>query len=456
VKKPGLYIIFFLFVSHVFAQELPGFKLLRYEEDYSFLQKESVQKGYKNLKFIPLSEIGNTYLSLGGDVRFQYFYSKNEDWGDAPEDKDGYVLNRFLFHADFHAGTRFRAFVQLQSSNASGRINPSPLDENPLDLHQGFIDFNPITSDDVSLTLRVGRQELLYGSQRLVAVREGPNVRQSFDAARAILTSEKYKTELLYGYHVALYPGIFDNRHRGTKLWGAYLTRTELPVVKNMDLYYLGIQKEQATFNNASGEERRHSVGTRLWSSTTNWNYDLEALYQFGEVGNSTISAWTASINTSYTFNQAKFSPELGLKTEIISGDKNKNDGQLQTFNPLFPKGAYFGLAALIGPSNLMDIHPSLSLNFTQNLSWDIDYDMFWRHSVNDGLYAVNVELLYPDNGSNAKWIGNQLTNALMYYPNNHLSFRYELTWFQAGDYLKEVGSGKDIIFTGVTAQIKF
>jgi hypothetical protein len=53
---------------------------------------------------------------------------------------------------------------------------------------------------------------------------------------------------------------IFDNRHRGTKLWGAYLTRTELPVVKNMDLYYLGIQKEQATFNNASGEERRRFV----------------------------------------------------------------------------------------------------------------------------------------------------------------------------------------------------
>ena len=32
-------------------------------------------------------------------------------------------------------------------------------------------------------TLRIGRQEMSYGSSRLVSVREGPNVRRSFDGA---------------------------------------------------------------------------------------------------------------------------------------------------------------------------------------------------------------------------------------------------------------------------------
>ncbi|WP_337235270.1 hypothetical protein, partial [Salmonella enterica] len=87
---------------------------------------------------------------------------------------------------------------------------------------------------------------------------------------------------------------------------------------------------------------------------------------------------------------------------------------------------------------------PSFSLDLTPALHWDIDYDIFWRHSINDGLYAVNASLLFPDHGSKAKWVGNQLTNALTYEPSGFLSFRYELTWFKAGDYLKAVSPGKD------------
>jgi hypothetical protein len=54
-------------------------------------------------------------------------------------------------------------------------------------------------------------------------------------------------------------------------------------VLKNFDLYYLGLWKQNAAFDDGEGEERRHSIGTRIWNMKGDWHYDMEALYQFGK-----------------------------------------------------------------------------------------------------------------------------------------------------------------------------
>ncbi len=453
--------LFFIFVFlgglKSFSQPIPPFKPLRYDEDYSFLKKDTAGSWYERMKFSPLSEKGDIFLSYGGEIRFQYFYTRNEKWGDEQKDKDGYVFTRWLAHADLRIGKHFRTFVQLQSSLANGRPSTSPVDENPLDLHQLFGDIITKPSANASLVFRMGRQEFLYGSQRLISVRDGPNNRQSFDGLKAMYSSGNYKIDLFYSHFVATKKKIFDDTfNNSTKLWGAYITRNKLPVVKNVDLYYLGLWKRKAMFDDGIGKELRHSIGTRLWNNKNNWQYDIEALYQFGKFSGKTIAAWTASLSTSYRFSKVKLKPEIGLKTELISGDKKYDDTRLQTFNPLFPRGAYFGLAALIGPANLIDIHPSLSFTLSDKLNFDIDYDVFWRYSRNDGIYAVNVAMIYPGRNTIEKHIGRQLTGTLLYRPNNFLYFRSEFTWFDAGGFLKEAGAGRDIIFSGITAQLKF
>ena len=447
----------FLLPHQMFSQDIPAFKPLRYDEDYSTFKNDSSDNWYRPMKFSTLSKDKSTYISFGGEARFQYFYAHNEGWGDAPKDQDGYVLTRFLVHADLHAGKTFRTFIQLQSSLAGSRIDPSPVDENPLDLHQGFVDISPVNHAKSQLIFRIGRQELLYGSQRIVSVREGPNNRQSFDAARLIFLTRNYRIDGFYSHHVAAKNGIFDDGfNRNTKLWGAYIVKNKILFIENIDIYYLGLMKKEAVFNDGTGKEVRHSFGSRVWGNKKNWHYDIEGLYQFGKFADKNISAWTASIHASYIFNEVALKPELGLKTEIISGDRKVGDNKLQTFNPLFPRGAYFGLAALIGPANLVDVHPSVTLNLSSKVSLDIDYDIFRRHSTGDGIYAVNMSLIYPDGDSDDKKIGNQLAANLAYQPNNFLYLGAEFTWFDAGPYLKSVGAGKDILFTAVTAQLKF
>jgi hypothetical protein len=446
----------FFIMSAGYSQEFPSFKPLRYDEDYSFLKADSNLSTYQKLKYHPLSWNGSSFLSVGGEIRYQYFNIKNEDWGDAPKDKDGYLFSRFLAHADLHACDKFRLFVQLQASMANGKASgTSPVDENPLDLHQAFFDVHTTSKKAI---LRIGRQELSYGSQRLIAVRELPNNRQSFDAAKVIFSVKHTKLDVFYSRYVSARKGIFDDvSNKDINFWGIYLVQNGIPFLRNLDVYYLGLSKSMATFNDGIGKEKRHSIGARIWGNSKGWKYDFEGVYQFGKFAEMQISAWTVSSNTTYKFTQARCQPELGLKAEVISGDQQIGDDKLQTFNPLFPRGAYFGLAALIGPSNLFDIHPSASIELVNDkLAWSVDYDIFWRHSLHDGIYSPNVSLIYFSGNSTTRHIGKQLATELTFTPNRFLLLRIEGTWFKAGPYLKDVGSGKDIIFFGMTTQLKF
>lgn len=449
-------ILMILNAGNGFTQSIPAFKSLRYDENYSFLENDSNTNGYRKLKYHRLGNCNHSFISYGGEWRQQYFYTKNESWGDAPDDKNGYLLTRTLLHADLHASNHFRSFVQLQSSLAGSRIDAGPLDDNPLEIHQAFADWNWQTGN-VNMIIRAGRQELLYGSQRLIAVREGPNHRLSFDAFKLITYTAQAKLDVFYGHPVAARKEIFnDGFNKQAKLWGAYFVQQSSNNSITIDAYYLGLWKQYWKFNDGEGKELRHSMGSRISNGNRNWKYDMEALVQFGKFENKNIFAWTASINTSYKFRNGWLAPEIGLKTELISGDKQPGDDKLQTFNPLFPRGAYFGLAALIGPANLVDLHPSITLTVTKNWSIAFDYDVFWRYSSMDGLYGVNAALIYSSAGSKNKYIGQQPAFNTTYTLNNFVTFTGEFTWFDAGPYLKDAGTGKDILFTGITTQLKF
>lgn len=440
------------------AQQLPPFKQLRYDEDYAVLKNDTSLNRYTSLKFHSLSGNRNTWVSIGGDLRYQYLWFKNENWGKTPSDNDGFLLTRYLLHADLHTGKNFRIFVQLQSSLANGKTNPpSPVDENQLDLHQAFADLYFSKRKTDAVTLRIGRQELLYGSQRLVAVRDGPNNRQSFDAARAIFKKNNWNADLFFSYPVRSHQQIFDDGfNKPVKLWGAYFVRNKIPILKNADLYYFGLLKNNAIFTDGSGRELRHSIGSRIWNQNPSWRYDIEGLYQFGGFSEKTINAWTLSVNTGYRFRSWKLRPELGLKTEWISGDAVNGDQKLGTFNPLFPRGGYFGLVSLIGPANLFDIHPSLLFDLSKKTTLNIDCDVFWRYSARDGIYGPNVALIYDGLAGNSKSVGRQYSADIAYTPDNFLYFRGEFTFFKAGGFLREAGPGRNILFAAATVQVRF
>jgi hypothetical protein len=445
-----------LAVKMVFAQDV-AFKPLRYEEDCRKFKSDSSGSPYRKIKYIPL-DTNRSYLTLGGEVRYQYFKYKNPGWGTEPKDRDGFLLNRVLAHADVHIGKRVRIFSQIQSSLIAGSVGPkSPVDENPLNIHQLFIDLSLSEKMEKSILLKFGRQELSYGSQRLISVREGPNNRQAFDALRLIFTQNGIRADAFFSTYIKARNNVFGERFwdRSSQLWGSYMALNQTSQVPNLDVYYLGV-KNNAIFVDGQGKEKRHSVGTRLWKKAGEVNYDFEAVYQFGSLSKSQIRAWTISIDVSRQLKILTFRPLIGLKTELISGDKAYDDLRINTFNPLYPRGAYFGLASLIGPYNLSDLHPYIEFQLGRIVTWSVDYDMFWRMRSNDGIYAINGSLIHDGRNINAKEIGDQLGTDVRVQVNAFLSCSLEFTRFNADKFLQKAGMGKDIYMSGITAAVKF
>src|SRR6266576_2997156 len=144
----------------------PQFKLSRQDEDWSVLRDPALRTdAFDTVKFIPLNRDGSSWLTLGGEVRQRYEYFDNFNWGKGPQDDNGYLLQRYMIHADAHIGGNFRVFTQFKSGLEDGRNGgPRPTDRDDVDLNQAFFDVRVPLAEADSLIFRAGRQELAYGS----------------------------------------------------------------------------------------------------------------------------------------------------------------------------------------------------------------------------------------------------------------------------------------------------
>jgi hypothetical protein len=446
-----------LLCEHGLAQE---YKKLRYDEDWSYLRDPARRDDFWDpIKYIPLDRTGHSYLSFGGEARLRYELYDNYRWDPDAPDQNGFLLERYLLHSDLHLGPSFRLFGQLQSSLENWREGgPRGTDEDQLDVHQLFFDVHPLHASDADpLILRLGRQEMLYGSQRLVSVRESPNIRRSFDAARALIHLGEWHADAFLARPVEDDPGVFDDwGDDGAAFWGVYATRP-LPCLGNsgLDLYYLGLYRPGAEFVQGLADEHRHSFGGRFFAKHGGWDFNFEGVLQFGAFGRSDILAWTLASDTGYTFAKAPWTPRLGLRADVISGDHDSSDQRLGTFNPLFPRGAYFGEPGLIGPANLIDLHPTLDLHVTDGVKCSLDWDVLWRYSTGDGIYDNGGNVLRSEDGA-ARFIGHQAGIQLEWEIDRHTTLNAAYYHFFPGAYIKDSGPGAPSDFVGVWMIYRF
>ena len=463
-----------LLASMSFAQTIPSpqatptpasptpapYKQLRYEEDWSSLADPSRRhEALDRIKFIPLNERGDWYLSIGGEARGKSESFRNSSFGQKQQDNVSYLLQRYMLHFDLHMGSRVRAFFQIKSNLENGRKGGrGPVDEDKLDLHQAFVDIALSFGAKRTLVLRLGRQEMLFGSARLVAPRDGPNVRLSFDGLRAVVRAGAWRIDTFITKPVETNSGLFDDApdHNQT-FWGAYAVRPlKLLPYGNIDLYYLGIDRKEARFDQGAARETRHSVGMRLWGKMKAWDYNSEMIVQLGNFGHGKVRAWAAASDVGYTLRTTRFRPRLGLKADIASGDRDSTALNLQTFNTLFPRGQYFGEIGLIGLANLVDLHPSLDLHLTDRFMVAGDWDVFWRESVRDGIYGNATNLLRSGRANRARYVGSQPSLGMEWAANPHITFNANYTHFFAGDFLKGKNPARNLNYLMLQMTYKF
>jgi hypothetical protein len=443
------------------AQDLPVDQLSwRYDEDWSVLRSTKVQDPpwWLGLKYLPLNRSGSEWISLGVDARLRHEGFRGNNWGSADAPDDGYLWLRFMPHVDAHVGPA-RVFVQGIASKARGVAGgPGPVDSTGIDLLQGFADVRVPLGRKASLTLRAGRELMALGTQRLVGTRYGTNIPQPFDGGRAILRIGKVKVDAFRLRPVRIGQQDFDDRaDPARRLQGIYAPiPLKIGDQAGLDAYLLDYHRRRGVFDVGAAVEQRRTWGTRFFGSAGDWSWDWEAMLQRGRFGSGSIRAWSVATETSRSFPRLPLKPALRLRANVASGDKDRSDHVLNTFNPMFPKAEYFGELSPIGPYNMINVNPAVDLDLGHGFDLGFAGMAYWRQSTRDGVYDIAGNLIRSGERSNARFVGTQEELVLSWQANPALSLTASYSLFQAGRFIKETGPGRTIHMVGLETQYRF
>jgi Alginate export len=440
----------------------PDYRLDRSEEDWSSLCNPAARGNdpWDRVKYIALGR--SSYVSFGGELRASYERYLNYNWGSGPQDPNGYYLNRLIGHADMHLGTHVRVFAEFQSGLEFGRNGgPRPVvDQDKLDVGQLFLELNPSTQKNTpAISLRLGRQELNYGEGTLVSTRE-LNVRRPFDGIKLVLRPPKWRIDVFAVKPVATRNGFFDDPpdHSQT-LWGVWATTTNGPAfVKKLDLYYLGLARNNARFDNGTARELRNTLGFNAHEEAGGITFVQEGDLQLGTFGPGRLTAWKFAQEVSYSLSRIRYRPIFGLQGAISSGDESPSNANLETFYPLFPKGLYYGYMLFTsGSLNTIVVHPTASLQLSKKISISLDNFFFWRTSASDGIYSQSGMLLRTGQTSQTRYVGTTQDLSIVWQVDRHTTLQGLAAYYEVGSYLRESQpAGKNASYFSVIASYRF
>ena len=398
---------------------------LRYNDDFSYLADPAKSTDWwDKIKYIPLGNgpYGPTYVSLGGELRERLESYGHPNFGLHAPNTDMYLLQRAQLDVDLHATDYLRAFLQLGEMERYGsRGVSSTTDIDHLDVMQGFVDLKPPSPLGDAPVVRVGREELLFGFQRLIAVREGPNLRRDFDGLRLGDKIGDATVDLFSVHPVNSGPDAFnDHTNYRQTLAGGYGTAPVFGPLK-ADLYWLNYENDNAKYRGLSGVEHRTTVGGRLFGTADGFDWNAEAAAQSGTFRNRDIHAYLLAGVAGYTFQSLPWTPRIGVEANDASGD-NSHSGTIGTFNAMYPRLPYFAETSLLVPANVIDVRPMLTVKPAPDLMAVFGWDNLWRASTTDGLYGSGMTEYANTNKATSKRIGTELSVDLRYRYDQHLT----------------------------------
>ncbi len=366
--------------------------------DFSYLNNPSYT-GFnlgENLKQVP---VGDGKLDIGGQYRLRYHHEHNMRGLGLTGRDDDFLLDRTRLFLDYRMSPNVRLYAEMLDAGSSyENFTPRLIEENQLDMQNLFADVVALDNEAGKLTLRGGRQELLFGAQRLLSPLDWANTRRTFDGGRASWANDDSTTDFLLMRPVNIKPKEFDNSNLDQVLYGVYNSRKE-SVVGPLDVYYLGFE-DNRTFS------RVHTLGTLLKGEHADWVWDNEFGYQFGRnPDGSDISAAAITVGGGRKL-QSDLKPTLWLYYDWASGDDSVNNG----WNQLFPLGhRYLGFMDFFARRNIHDINSLLTFNPSEKLTMLAWYHYLALANGNQGPYNVTGSAFNPGGTVGSRDLGHEI-----------------------------------------------
>jgi hypothetical protein len=341
------------------------------------------------------NEVMPSWLRVRGEFRERFEGFEGSNFIDGRD--DAYALSRFRFNVAATASKSLAFQVNLQDARVAGKeVGPTTAPfRGPFDLRTAFAD---VGDAKATVGFRLGRQELVFGEQRLLGSLPWVNTGRSWDAARAVLRSPKFQVDVFGASLVRSLPGEFDKSGNGNRLAGAYATSTKLLPRATVEPYVIWRRDVNLRSEfGALGTLSQTTVGTRVAGQLpARFDYGVEMALQRGGLDEDSISAWAGHWQLRSSL-PGWASPKLTSEYNYATGDVNPGDGTRQTFDQLYPTGHdKLGLSDQIGWRNIHHLREGIEITPIKATPVSVNYHSWWLDSRTDGLYSASGALLVP------------------------------------------------------------
>ncbi len=344
-------------------------------------------------------------LTIGGDIRVRGEMRHAEKMGEngSADSNSSQVFQKMRLRFNYETSSDVNFFTELQNSTVWGRpasgtgaagnlgANNNSVDGSNFGVRQVFVGVKNVGVQ--GLNMKMGRQKLVFGNQRLLGHFDWDNKGFSHDALR-------FDYSMPSSSHVLFWSRLDDNNttapsgkaSHDANLYGFYNTFKQVPNM-SIEPYILFLQDGRTTDGLAgvsindgrvAPDQRRWFLGTRVAGKAMNKaiDYTAEIVYQTGDANNGfgnegDINALQLAFVLGYTAANVPMKPRFGVEIDYASGSKCNT-------------GTTTGCEPNKTPENLFP---------TNHLHYGYMDRMAWKNMVN---YSGHVKI-HPDKVSNLK-----------------------------------------------------
>jgi len=371
---------------------------------------------------------------------------------------DTYYLNRVRLDASIVVAPWLRVVGQVQDAMVlKYDVGAAPTTmANAWDLRLGYVALERGVRGPF---VRVGRQDLGYGGQRLIASPDWGNTNRTFDAVRAGWADPRFRVEWFGAVPVTIVQGGFDVRSPTERISGAVVTLPRVIPKGTLESYALLKTVTAVTSElGVRGRASTYTIGSRAAGVLSGgFDYALEAAVQRGDRAGDAISAWAGSYVFGWNVRASGMRPRLTLEFDHASGDANAKDGRIGTFDQLYPSNhAKYGLADQIGWKNMRVLRTGLDVTPTPKFKLKADVSRLWLATIGDAFYASNGSIRMLNRQATSRAIGTELDLQGTYAFSKELSFGAGVATLFADHYLAQSTGGGTLWTPYLMWNVKF
>ncbi|MCS7465437.1 alginate export family protein [Stieleria sp. ICT_E10.1] len=410
-----------------------------FDADWRYVEKvpDAQRSIVERMKRIHLTD--RLLLSTGGEFWLRY---SNETNSRLSGMKNDYLLSHVRQYLDVWYGDMLRVYGEYVWADSFGEeLAPVPPDVDRGDLLDLFVDIRLGDLAGKPVYLRGGRQELLFGSQRLVTPLPWANKRHSFDGFRVFRQGESFDVDAFWTHYVPPQASEFDSADDNQTFAGLWLTHRPQKG-ESRDLYYLFYDNENAAMplGIRRAPFQTHTFGTRWAGSRDGFLWDAEAALQTGQQGDRDLMAGMGTLGLGKHWGKAFWSPSFWLYYDYASGDNDPASGTSNTFNQQFPFGHYYlGWMDLVGRQNIHDINAHLYLYPSKWTTVWLQYHHFYLAEDRDALYnAGGVPYRRDPTGSAGNNVGDEIDLVINFHLTRYSDLLVSYNKLFGGRFLEE------------------